>query len=208
MRAMTRRSRAAAAAAAAAAAKCGTGAGDESHGGGDTMTLRRKQGDESSRALQGDGLSVDDNKGGDLLEYDPEPIFRRMGTLNCKERGCPDFGGRCPLHGKERLTCRVKGCDRFDQKHGLCVKHLCVKHLSADKGVNKVPVKKKKEKIPAARGTDQSKGGKGEAGEPPLSTPVSTNEKQASAVVAPETDKDVVISMYNSGKGVVWATER
>lgn len=98
---------------------------------------------------------------------------------------------RKPVHGKERLTCRVKGCDRFDQKRGLCVKHL-----GADKGVTRVPVKSKK-KFPATRGRGQSRS-KGEAAEG------LANEKQASAVVAPDMDKDVVISMYNNGKGVVW----
>lgn len=86
---MTRRSRAAVAAAAAS----GAGAGDESHGGSDTMILRRKDDDLSA---VGDGFCVDDNKDGDLLEYDPEPVFRRMGTLNCKDSCCPNFGGRCP----------------------------------------------------------------------------------------------------------------
>mmetsp|Transcript_23125 Transcript_23125/g.52379 ORF Transcript_23125/g.52379 Transcript_23125/m.52379 type:complete len:644 (-) Transcript_23125:80-2011(-) len=146
------------------------------------MILRRKDDDLSA---VGDGFCVDDNKDGDLLEYDPEPVFRRMGTLNCKDSCCPNFGGRCPLHGKERLTCRVKGCDRFDQKRGLCVKHL-----GADKGVTRVPVKSKK-KFPATRGRGQSRS-KGEAAEG------LANEKQASAVVAPDMDKDVVISMYNN----------
>ena len=190
---------------AAAAARCGApdkGAGDESHT-TDTMTLRSSD-DDLSRAPRGDGLSVDE--GDDLLEYDPEPVFRRMGTLNCKVGRCPNFMGRCPLHGKERITCRVKGCDRFDQKRGLCTKHL-----GTDKGTEKLPAKqpspprknpsssKKAKKKDMARRTGQSKG-KGEAEELPPSTPISTKEKQASTMVSPEMDKDVCISMYNSGK--------
>lgn len=57
------------------------------------------------------------------VEFDSEPVHRRCATKNCTDPLCPNKGQKCVEHGKQRLTCKVKGCYHFVKKHGLCTSH-------------------------------------------------------------------------------------